>query len=93
MPARLRKCCGSAAVGLRCWSGNSSPHFLAWDPVTLGKLSDQIYCLLFSFLINKMGIIILPAPQSCSFHKYLLSTDFMRSVLLGGEDVAYGPME
>lgn len=37
---------------------NSSPHFLPWGPVTLGKLINYIHCLIFSILINKMGIVI-----------------------------------
>lgn len=38
-----------------------------WDTLTLRKVISDVPRLVFSFLINKMGIIVL-APYSCSLH-------------------------
>lgn len=46
---------GRAAAGAPLLEWKQHPHFLAWDPGTLGELSDQIRRLLFSFLINTRG--------------------------------------
>lgn len=54
---RCRRDAGSAwaAAGAPRLGWKQHPHVLAWDPGTLGELSDQIHRLPFSFLINTRG--------------------------------------